>query len=100
MEASGSRSKKLAATDKCLMLEDEGVNRSRERLQAQRELGVGLSNDAIAVLCLNFVTDTLVWSSGVWTSGNVEARVVVNGGYGKDASQGDRGSRQSPSCLG
>ena len=57
VEASGSRSKKLAAADESLMLEEDGINGSRQRLKAQWEPGVELSDGTMAVF-LGCMTDT------------------------------------------
>ena len=58
VEASGSRSKKLAATDESLMLEEDGINGSRQGLKAQWEPGVELSDGTMAVVFLGCMTDT------------------------------------------
>ena len=54
VEASGSRSKKLAATDESLMLEEDGINGSRQRLKAQWEPGVELSDTSKILLSVSF----------------------------------------------
>lgn len=58
VEASGSWSKKLAATDESLMLEEDGIDGSRQRLKAQWEPGVELSDGTMAVVFLGCMTDT------------------------------------------
>ena len=58
VEASGSRSKKLAATDESLMLEGFDINKSRQRLKPQWEPGVELSDGTMAVVFLGCMTDT------------------------------------------
>ena len=78
VEASGSRSKKLAATDESLMLE-EGINGSRQRLKAQWEPGVELSDGTMAVVFLGCVTDTSKILLSV-SFQNVRGRAILEGG--------------------
>ena len=86
VEASGSRSKKLAATDESLMLEGFGINGSRQRLKAQWEPGVELSDGTMAVMFLVCMTDTSKILLSV-SFQNVQGRAILEGGDEKNAGR-------------